>query len=88
MTGPTDVLLSFAWFASFGLLINFADDSSCRGDRFFWRDDFVFNDFCARFRTAEAFTFSSAIFWIVSAFAGLTFARRQSRKVLPGGAVA
>ncbi|OCT44659.1 integral membrane protein [Cladophialophora carrionii] len=85
---PMDILLSFAWFASFGLLVEWLGDSTCNGDTFDW-NQISFHGFCGRYRSAEAFSFLSAIFWLLSAIVGLWFIHRDGRKkttvVAPAG---
>jgi len=61
---PFDFLISMAWFAAFGVLVNALHRFGC-GRIWAWRD-FANDDTCDRWRTAEAFSFLSAIFWIVS----------------------
>jgi hypothetical protein len=61
------VLISFAWFAAFGLLVNTINQlSGCGG---IWNWNFLHrrNDVCGRWKAAEAFAFLSAIIWLVSA---------------------
>ena len=77
--GPMDILLSAAWFASFGLLVQWMDKSTCKGDTFNW-NQISFHGFCGRYRSAEAFSFLSAIFWLLSALIGLWFIHREGRK--------
>ena len=82
-TWPMDVILSFAWFAAFGLLVNALDDMSC-GGVFDW-EGFTDNNLCARWKASEAFSFLSAIFWIVSAIVGLWFTyRTRDRRPVAG----
>lgn len=59
-----DIILSLAWFASFGLLVNALNDINC-GGAFSW-GGITHNDICGRWRAAEAFSFLSAIIWLVS----------------------
>ncbi|KAK5049059.1 hypothetical protein LTR84_005481 [Exophiala bonariae] len=42
-----------------------------------------FNGTCGRWRATEAFSFLSAIFWLVSALVGIWFIRRERRKAAP-----
>ncbi|KIW97967.1 uncharacterized protein Z519_01551 [Cladophialophora bantiana CBS 173.52] len=78
---PMDIILSFAWFASFGLLVEWANGTSCDGDTFDW-NQISFHGFCGRYRSAEAFSFLSAISWIFSALVGLWFVHRERRKTV------
>jgi hypothetical protein len=59
-----DILISFAWFAAFGILVDAIHHSSC-GSIWSWR--FGGEGFCGRWKAAEAFSFLSAIVWLVSA---------------------
>lgn len=63
-----DILLSFAWFAAFGILVNAIQRLDC-GNIWYWGDFAITNDdFCGRWKAAEAFSFLSAIVWLASAF--------------------
>ncbi|OAL40295.1 hypothetical protein AYO20_00031 [Fonsecaea nubica] len=84
---PMDIILSFAWFASFGLLVEWASGTGCDGDTFDW-NQISFHGFCGRYRAAEAFSFLSAIFWILSALVGLWFVHRERRKTVAAAPVA
>ncbi|KAJ5182799.1 hypothetical protein N7492_000415 [Penicillium capsulatum] len=77
-TWPLDVLLSLAWFAAFGLLVDTIHQIP-RCNVFDWW--FPGNDrsLCTRWKAAEAFSFLSAIVWLVSALVGIWFTFR-SRK--------
>jgi hypothetical protein len=55
------------------------DNSACQGNTFDW-NQISFHGFCGRYRTAEAFSFLSAIFWLLSAIVGLWFTHREARK--------
>jgi hypothetical protein len=59
-----DIIISLAWFASFGLLIVAMQDLNC-GDPWEW-DNFTSGDLCDRWQAATAFAFLSAIFWLFS----------------------
>ncbi|OKL64539.1 hypothetical protein UA08_00662 [Talaromyces atroroseus] len=75
---PIDIILSLAWFASFGLLVNALGDINC-GGAFSW-GGITHNDICGRWRAAEAFSFLSAIFWLVSGILGIYFVWRVDRR--------
>lgn len=61
-----DLLISVAWFASFGVFVNAIKGLSC-GGAFDWDfGGFFDHDFCARWKAGTAFAFLSAIFWLVS----------------------
>ncbi|QKX63554.1 uncharacterized protein TRUGW13939_10725 [Talaromyces rugulosus] len=74
---PLDVVISLCWFAAFGLLVDAVDDSSC-GSVFDWGGLFHDN-FCSRWKAAEAFSFLSAIIWLVSGVLGIYFVWRVDR---------
>jgi hypothetical protein len=59
-----DILISFAWFAAFGILVDYLHDLPC-GSIWSWR--FGGDGICGRWKAAEAFSFLSAILWLVSA---------------------
>lgn len=76
---PIDLILSFAWFAAFGLLVNFVHGTNCGGSTFDW-SNITHGGVCNRWRTAEAFSFLSAILWLASTLLGLWFLHRERRK--------
>ena len=59
-----DVLISFAWFAAFGALVDAIMKNNC-GDIWEWHS-FNSDSMCDRWKAAEAFSFLSAVFWLVS----------------------
>lgn len=59
-----DVLISFAWFAAFGILVDAIHHLPC-GSIWSWR--FGGDAVCGRWKAAEAFSFLSAIVWLMSA---------------------
>jgi hypothetical protein len=59
-----DVLISFAWFAAFGILVDAIHHLPCGS---IWSWHFRGDSVCARWKAAEAFSFLSAIVWLVSA---------------------
>ncbi|EAS31288.1 uncharacterized protein CIMG_06767 [Coccidioides immitis RS] len=71
---PTDLVLSFAWFAAFGLLVNALNDLDC-GGVFEW-GNITGGTTCSRWKASEAFSFLSAIFWLVSTVVGIWFTFR------------
>ena len=79
---PVDVFISFAWFAVFGVLVHWMrTGTACQGDTFAWDQiGFARNNICGRWRAVEAFSFLSAIVWLVSALVGLWFVHRERRK--------
>ncbi|KAK3989243.1 CASP-like protein UU5 [Cladorrhinum sp. PSN332] len=76
---PADLLISIMWFVAFGLLVDWIGESC--GYVFDW-DGISFRDTasCAQFKATIAFTFLSAITWLVSALLGLYWVRRHTRR--------
>ncbi|PGH03122.1 hypothetical protein AJ79_07449 [Helicocarpus griseus UAMH5409] len=84
---PGDLLTSFAWFASFGILVDALNKVNC-GKVFNW-GEITDDGLCPRWKAAEAFAFLSAIFWLVSAITGVWFTYRhpdRQRGVAKNGA--
>ena len=81
---PIDILVSFAWFAAFGVLVDFIK-GSCNSRAF---DFHAIGDggFCGRWRAAEAFAFISAVLWLLSALVGIWLMRREKNKAAAAGA--
>jgi Membrane-associating domain len=75
---PADVILSLAWFAVFGLLVNYIHGTDCKASVFDWAG-ITHGGVCNRWQASEAFSFLSAIFWIVSAVVGLWFVHRTHK---------
>jgi hypothetical protein len=50
-----DFIMMVAWFAAFGILVNWYGSPDCNQ-----------NGWCDRWKTAEAFSFISAILWLCS----------------------
>ncbi|PGG95747.1 hypothetical protein AJ80_09918, partial [Polytolypa hystricis UAMH7299] len=85
-TWPIDIILSLAWFAAFGLLVNSLNNLQC-GRAFDW-NNFLDDNICSRWKAANAFSFLSAIFWLVSAILGLWFVyRTRNRRAVAGDGV-
>lgn len=59
-----DVIISCAWFAAFGILVDTIHKSSC-GSTWDW-GGITHGDSCGRWKAAEAFSFISACVWMVS----------------------
>lgn len=59
-----DIILSLAWFAAFGILVDAIHKLNC-GSIWHW-DGFLSGDTCGRWKAAEAFAFISAFVWLVS----------------------
>jgi preprotein translocase subunit SecG len=73
-----DFLLFVLWIISFGLLVDQIGDSC--GGVFHW-DNIGFRESCGRFKALEAFTFLSAIVWLVSAILGVYFMNKRTAVV-------
>jgi hypothetical protein len=59
-----EIVIALAWFAAFGLLVNTLDGLPCGG---IWNwAGITDNSNCGRWKAAEAFSFLSAILWLVS----------------------
>lgn len=74
---PADLVISAAWFASFGLLVNAIHGSNC-GRVFNW-SGITHGGYCNRLRASEAFAFLSAILWFASTLLGLWFVHKTRR---------
>jgi len=79
---PLEFLLSAAWFAAFGLLVNAIHKYGC-GSIWNWAH-FDDDRTCDKFRAGEAFSFLSAILWLVSTLLGLWFVYRVRDVALDG----
>ena len=75
---PLDLVLSAAWFAAFGLLVDQLSGQNC-GRTFNW-SGITHAGFCNRWKAAQAFSFLSAIFWLVSAIVGIWFMSKNRRE--------
>ncbi|KAJ5908152.1 hypothetical protein N7495_000834 [Penicillium taxi] len=75
-TWGLDIIISLAWFAAFGILVNALNNLSCGS---IWSWNFRGDSECARWKAAEAFSFLSAIVWLVSGFLGIWFTFRARR---------
>ncbi|KAJ6107823.1 hypothetical protein N7523_009146 [Penicillium sp. IBT 18751x] len=71
---PLDILISFGWFAAFGILVDAIHHLPCGS---IWSWHFRGDSVCARWKAAEAFSFLSAIVWLVSALVGIWFTFRK-----------
>ncbi|KAI1308463.1 membrane-associating domain-containing protein [Xylaria venustula] len=70
---PVDLLISITWFVAFGLLVNYLD-GAC-GAVFNWNNIGFRGDQCGKWKAVIAFSFLSAIVWLVSAIIGLIWVR-------------
>ncbi|KXJ90955.1 hypothetical protein Micbo1qcDRAFT_163654 [Microdochium bolleyi] len=77
---PFDFFISILWFIAFGLLVHY-EDGSC-GAIFDWSDVTIRGaSVCGRWKAVIAFSFLSAICWLVSAIIGMLWVRdRQTRR--------
>ncbi|KAL4877522.1 marvel domain-containing protein [Aspergillus karnatakaensis] len=76
---PLDLLISLAWFAAFGLQVDANNRLNCGS---IWRWGSITDDsYCGRWKASQAFSFLSAIVWIVSALVGIWFTFRVRRHV-------
>ncbi|KAI6780985.1 uncharacterized protein J7T54_003127 [Emericellopsis cladophorae] len=76
---PIDIIISLCWWAAFGLLVDELNSTVC-GGVFNWGNITFRDDPCGRFKAVIAFTFLSALLWLVSALIGLFWVRgRESR---------
>ncbi|GKZ34996.1 hypothetical protein AbraIFM66950_005435 [Aspergillus brasiliensis] len=71
---PVDVIISLAWFAAFGILVDAIHKLNC-GSIWHWGGLYR-NNTCSRWKAAEAFSFISAIVWLASALVGIWFTFR------------
>ncbi|KAI1159017.1 membrane-associating domain-containing protein [Nemania serpens] len=76
---PVDFLISVTWFAAFGLLVDYLG-GSC-GAVFNWNNVRILRgDQCGEWKAVIAFSFLSAICWLVSGIIGLIWVNdRESR---------
>ncbi|RYP50550.1 hypothetical protein DL768_003946 [Monosporascus sp. mg162] len=75
---PVDLFISICWFAAFGVLVNYLD-GSC-GRVFAWGDMALRGSVCGRFKAVIAFSFLSAICWLVSAIIGFMWVRDHENR--------
>ncbi|KAJ5573968.1 uncharacterized protein N7459_008395 [Penicillium hispanicum] len=78
---PLDILISLAWFAAFGILVDAIHNLPCGS---IWSWHFRGSSVCARWKAAEAFSFLSAIVWLVSAVVGIWFTFRVRHNTADG----
>jgi hypothetical protein len=75
---PLDWILAAAWFTAFAILINSLDAQSC-GRHLDW-SGVMHAGYCNRWKAAEALSFLSAVFWLVSGIVGIYFLARNRRE--------
>ncbi|KAK8125598.1 uncharacterized protein PG998_001357 [Apiospora kogelbergensis] len=76
---PVDIVISICWFVAFGLIVNLIGDSC--GYVFDW-GGFAFRGVnqCGNWKAVIAFSFLSAICWLVSAIIGIIWVRDHERR--------
>ena len=60
-----DIIISLAWFAAFGVLVDTIKTHYC-GGIFSWHFGGWGESMCGKWKAAEAFSFLSAIVWLAS----------------------
>jgi len=76
---PLDLFISICWFVAFGLIVNLLD-GTC-GYVFDWQGVNLRGvDSCGNWKAVIAFSFVSAILWLVSAIIGIIWVRDHERK--------
>jgi hypothetical protein len=78
---PMDLVLSAAWFAAFGLLVNTLGTHGCGGGAFSW-GGITHGGVCNRWRASEAFSFISAVCWLASVIVGIWFVSRVENRAV------
>ncbi|RMI98463.1 hypothetical protein BHE90_009935 [Fusarium euwallaceae] len=77
---PLDIFMSINWWIVFGLLVDLIGDSC--GRVFNWGNVHpIHGDQCGKFKATIAFSFLSALLWLVSALVGFFWVRRRERAV-------
>ncbi|KAM5352396.1 hypothetical protein ACJ41O_005119 [Fusarium nematophilum] len=77
---PLDIFISINWWIVFGLLVDLIG-SGC-GRIFDWGNvSPIHGDQCGKHKAVIAFTFLSAILWLVSALIGFFWVRRREQRV-------
>jgi preprotein translocase subunit SecG len=77
---PLDILISILWWVAFGLLVDDLEKTTC-GGVFAWGNVSFRGDPCGKAKAVVAFTFLSAVLWLVSAIVGFFWLRRRERTV-------
>ncbi|KAL4913950.1 marvel domain-containing protein [Aspergillus aurantiobrunneus] len=76
---PLDLLIALAWFAAFGVQVDANNRLNCGS---IWHWGAITDDsYCGRWKASQAFSFLSAIVWVVSALVGIWFTFRVRRRV-------
>lgn len=79
---PLDLIISLAWFAAFGILVDALNGMPC-GGIFHW-GNIRGDGNCSRWKASEAFSFISAILWLASTLVGIWFTYRTRRHSVVG----
>jgi len=74
---PADLLISIMWWVVFGLLVTFLN-GTC-GYVFDWSGA-GFQDGCSKWKADVAFSFLSALCWLVSAILGIYWTHRRTAR--------
>jgi len=74
---PADFFISVAWFAVFGILVNWIHKINC-GSAFHWAG-LQRSGSCNTWKAAEAFSFIAACFWLASALLGIYVYHKLTR---------
>ncbi|KAF1934004.1 uncharacterized protein M421DRAFT_110237 [Didymella exigua CBS 183.55] len=85
----TDLIFCAAWFAVFGLLQDYYDDSMKCGSMWAWNNIDLTNNYCGQWNAAQAFSFLAAVFWFASFIVGiLAWSKARHSPVATDGAPA
>jgi hypothetical protein len=85
----TDLIFCAAWFAVFGLLQDYYDDSINCGSTWAWNNINFTNNYCGQWNAAQAFSFLAAVFWFASFIVGvLAWSKAKHAPVATDGAPA
>lgn len=80
---PLDLFMSAAWFAAFGILVDFIKDQNC-GGIWYW-GGIARGGYCSQWKATEAFSFIAAVLWFTSMLLGIyvthVVGRRTKRNV-------
>lgn len=82
---PADLFLAAAWFAAFGVLVNWIEKINC-GGIFHWGGILARGSYCGKWKAAEAFSFIGACFWFASFLLGVYVYHKLSRPATVDGA--
>jgi hypothetical protein len=75
-----DILLAMAWFAAFGIDVNWMEKhNGCSNGAFRWRGMWH-GGRCGKWKAIEAFSFISGCFWVVSAVLSLWVEKKLRKR--------